>query len=195
MYSRRRNAASRLILAALLIGESLFISGCGRESGDKAEERLMKLNGQQPLTLAKFAGKVTIDGQVPEVDAEHPLHVILYNLKEPPTLERPPIATICEPDGSFQFGTRKRGDGVPQGEYVVLFAELKHARLASYREPDSLNNLYNDPDKNQETPEFKVDLKPPGKTDCVFELKVSGKPPVSTPGPKAIVQLGFVKKK
>lgn len=195
MFARRRHAAVRMILPALLIGQSLFLSGCGRESGDQAEARLMKLNGQQPLTLAKFAGKVTIDGQVPETDAEHPLHVILYNIKNPPSLEKPPLAKKCEPDGSFEFGTRKKGDGVPAGEYIVLFAELKHARLVSYREPDALNNLYNDPDKNQEIPEFKVDLKPPGKTDYVFDLKVSGKPPVSTPGPNAVVQLGYVKKK
>jgi hypothetical protein len=85
--------------------------------------------------------------------------------------------------------------GAPEGSYVVLFAALKHARVGAYKEPDALKNLYNDPDKNQEDPNFRIDLNTPGKADHQFDLKLADRPPVDKPGPHAVTQLGFVRKR
>jgi hypothetical protein len=76
-------------------------------------------------------------------------------------------------------------DGAPEGSYVVLFVALKHSLLGrqqGYHEPDALQNRYNDPDKNAANPEFKVDVKPPGKTDYNFDLKLAGTDPGSPGG-------------
>jgi hypothetical protein len=46
-----------------------------------------------------------------------------------------------------------------------------------YRDPDGLKNLYNDPEKNKDIPEFMVDLAEPGRDDYQFNLTVAGKEP------------------
>jgi hypothetical protein len=48
--------------------------------------------------------------------------------------------------------------------------------------PDKLNNLYNDPERNKDNPEFMVDVADPGRTDYQFNLSVAGKDPIKTPG-------------
>jgi hypothetical protein len=50
-------------------------------------------------------------------------------------------------------------------------------------------NLYNDPDKNAENSQFKIDIEQPGKTDWNFALDVQGKQPIGTPGPHAVTEL------
>jgi hypothetical protein len=179
--------------AALVIG--LLAIGCGGEKTDPREKQLLKELGEAPKTLANVAGRVTVDGQAPAFGPENPVQVILYELNNPPTPAKPPLYALCSEDGSFQFMARAREPGAPEGSYVILFAALKHARIGSYKEPDALKNLYNDPDKNQEDPNFKIDLKAPGKTNYEFDLKLADRTKVVTPGPHAITQLGFVKKK
>jgi hypothetical protein len=142
----------------LVIG--LFALGCGAGT-DKREKQLQKELGETPQRLANLAGKVTVDGAPPAFGSEHPVQVILYDLKNPPTPANPPLYTLCSDDGSFKFMARATESGVPEGSYVVLFAALKHARVGAYREPDALKNLYNDPDKNQEDPNFKIDSEGP----------------------------------
>lgn len=67
------------------------------------------------------------------------------------------------------------GDGVKTGTYVVTFAQPKLVGERR-RGPDALENLYNDPDKNAQVPEFKIDHQAPEKKDYVFDLKVAGMP-------------------
>jgi hypothetical protein len=55
--------------------------------------------------------------------------------------------------------------------------------------PDALTNLYNDPDKNKDTPDFMVNVQPPGRTDYEFNLTVAGKQPVVAPGKNAVTQI------
>jgi len=71
---------------------------------------------------------------------------------------------------------------------VVLFAALTSKGRLGMGQPDGLKNLYNDPDKNAENKDFVVELEPPGRTDCQFNLDLAGKDP-GTPGPKAVKQL------
>jgi hypothetical protein len=88
----------------------------------------------------------------------------------------------------------ERGDGVPTGSYVVLFAELiptplmATKRSKGLRGPDGLMNLYNDPDRNKQDVQFKIDITPPGKSDYAFDLKVAGKE-AATPGPHAVTEI------
>jgi hypothetical protein len=114
----------------------------------------------------------------------------MYDLANPPASGSAPLNAIVNPaDGSFEFSTYAQGDGAPEGSYVVLFVALKHSLLGrqqGYHEPDALQNRYNDPDKNAANPEFKVDVKPPGKTDYNFDLKLAGTDPGS-PGAKSII--------
>jgi hypothetical protein len=177
-------------IATLIIG--LFAIGCGG-GVDPREKKVAKELGETPPTLANLAGKVTVDGLAPAFGPEHPLQVILYDAKNPPP--SPPLYALCSEDGSFRFMSRTTQPGVPEGSYVILFAALKRGRPGVYKEPDALKNLYNDADKNQEDPNFKIDLKAPGKTNCEFDLKLADRPAVGSPGPHAVVQLGFVKKR
>jgi hypothetical protein len=120
------------------------------------------------------------------------LVVMLYDPKNPRA--GGPLHAVCTNDGDFQFGTYEKGDGVKPGSYVVLFAELTPALMASKRSnglrgPDGLMNLYNDPDKNGQDDRFKIELSEPGKTDWDFQLEAAGKQPIANPGPNAVMGL------
>jgi hypothetical protein len=181
----------RIGLLAIPALFALTIAGCGRESADKALDRALLESNKTRDATAKFAGKVTIDGQKPTLQRGQSLVVILYDpQKPPPNRQILPRSARCRPDGSFAFNTYGTDDGAPVGNYIVLFAVLKAAQ-GGFRGPDRLMNLYNDPDKNDKIPEYHLDLKAPGKTDWSFDLAVAGKDPVTTPGPHAAT--GIVK--
>jgi hypothetical protein len=174
---------------------ALLNLGCGKSNGvDTAMEQQMKDLNLQKGIVAKFAGHVTIDGKSPrDAYPKQVLVVMLYDPKNPRDGDGL-LKTICKSDGGFEFSTYDRGDGVPTGSYVVLFAELTPGLMASKRGkslkgPDGLMNLYNDPDKNGENSQFKIDIAQPGKTDWDFALEVLGKQPIATPGPHAVTEL------
>jgi hypothetical protein len=179
-------------LKAGLIVVGLTIAGCSRrESADQALDRALQESKKTRDVTAKFAGKVTIDGQKPDIEKGQSLVVILYDpQKPPPNRQTIPRSARCRPDGSFAFNTYGTDDGAPVGNYIVLFAVLKPSKTG-FRGPDGLKNLYNDPEKNDKIPDYHLDLKPPGKTDWTFDLAVAGKEPVTTPGPHAVT--GIVK--
>jgi hypothetical protein len=179
-------------LRTALIVVGLTIVGCSRrESADQALDRALQESNKTRDVTAKFAGKVTIDGQKPALERGQSLVVMLYDpQKPPPNRQTMPRTARCRPDGSFAFNTYGTDDGAPAGNYIVLFAVLKPAKTG-FRGPDGLKNLYNDPEKNDKIPDYRLDLKPPGKTDCSFDLAVAGKDPVATPGPHAVT--GIVK--
>lgn len=162
--------------------------GCGTRTAHQTLERQYKDNPQlKRAELAKFAGKVTVDGQ-PPVEGTVML-VMLNDPKMPSRRNQPTQYTACAPDGTFEFSTSLRGDGTPAGSYIVTFVELHPQGNQGYFPPDELKNLYNDPDKNATKPEFHVELTPPGKTGCTFDLKVAGEHPVEQPGANATTEV------
>jgi hypothetical protein len=184
-----RNLIGARGLVTALAVLSLLPAGCSHtQSTQEALDAQLKALNMQQATLAKFAGKVTIDGQPPAPPRGQALRVILFDKKNPDKNKRPPSAP-CQKDGSFEFYMYSKGDGAPVGSYVVLFAELTNSRTKGLVQPDGLKNLYDDPDKNAQNTEFVLELAPPGKTDYAFNLEVAGKEPVATPGPHAISEI------
>lgn len=167
---------------------SLFLAGCTKtQSTNEAVDAQLKALNTQRETLAKFAGRVTVDGQAPEIKRGQVLLVMLYDQKNPDK-NKPPTYASCKKDGSFEFYRYVKGDGVPLGSYVVLFAELNSSRAKGLVQPDGLKNLYDDPDKNAKNSNFVVEITPPGKTDYDFNLEVGGKDP-GTPGAHAVTEI------
>jgi hypothetical protein len=191
MHSQRhfdnRFLGHGLTFAMLTLGA--FALGCsGRQSADQALDNALKTVGGQRASVAKFAGKVLIDGKPPGDIRPAATLIILYDPKNPPTSSRLPIYAVCKPDdGSFEFTTYNKGDGVPTGSYIVLFAQMEQILMINtgFYPPDRFKNLYNDP----ETSAFKIEVTAPGKSDWLFELEVAGKEPNDSPGPQAIKQI------
>jgi len=174
------------------VGLALLAMGCngGTQSASQALEHVYKENPQlKRLDLAKFAGRVTVDGQPPA--ARTAILVILNDAKKPWPDQSKTIQnfTVCLPDGAFQFSTSLGGDGTLAGSYVVTFAQLHPKGKRGLFPPDELKNLYNDPEINAKKPEFLVELTPPGKTDYEFNLKVAGEEPITKPGPHAVTKV------
>jgi hypothetical protein len=162
-------------------------AGCTETTEPATARRRKELNvPDEPL--AKFWGTVTIDGSPPDIQSGHELLVFLYDPKTANDTGKAARSTICKPDGTFEFGTT-----IVPATYIVLFAELVRGRPGIFRGPDVLNNLYNDPDVNAKRDGCTIDLSPPGKTGAVFNLEVSGKDPVTTLGPHAVVKAGWSK--
>jgi len=199
--ARRAPQRSRTGLAACLVVAAL-VQGCGRtETAEQALDRQFQLHPEfKKSTLAKFSGRVTVDGMPPAKDAR--LFVILNdpNHPEEPAHNRvPKLFTGCDHEGKFSFRTYLAGDGVAAGKYVVTFVAL-HPPTNSGRRvtgatlfspPDDLKNLYNDPDQNAKQEKFNLDLQPPGKADYECDLAVAGQPPVETPGPYAWTRIAL----
>lgn len=180
---RRRGLKPLALLASMAI-----FGGCGTRPAGQALEKQYKDNPQlQRATLAKFAGKVTVDGNPPGQGAV--ILVILNDPKTPSQRNQPRQYTACAADGTFEFSTNLKGDGTLVGSYVVTFVELHPHGNQGYLPPDELKNLYNDPDKNATNPEFHVELTPPGKTDYAFALKLAGEHSVDQPGAKATTEV------
>jgi hypothetical protein len=167
---------------------SLLPAGCSKtQTTQEALDAQFKVLKVGQATLAKFAGKVTIDGQPPAPPRGQALRIILFDRKNLDKNKRP-LSAACQKDGRFEFYTYAKADGAPVGSYVVLFAELTNNRARGFVQPDGLKNLYDDPDKNAQNPEFVVELAPPGRTDYSFNLEFAGKDP-ATPGPHAVTEI------
>jgi hypothetical protein len=192
-------------LAALLVAAGVLAGCTHTQSGEEAAAKAYAENPRyQKVETAKFSGHVTIDGQPPPKDSA--LWVFLNDPKQLDAIsdKHPPDLRIaCDDDGKFSFTTLVKGDGVPQGKYVITFVCLRmgipHYKSGSRRfesegppelsmGTDELHNLYNDPEKNAKSPEFNLDLQPPGKDDYQFNLSVAGKEP-GAPGPHSITKI------
>jgi hypothetical protein len=55
-----------------------------------------------------------------------------------------------------------------------------------YKGTDRFKNRFNDPDKNEAIPQFKVDLTDSGNADWQFNLVTEDNPPPAAPGPKTV---------
>ena len=185
----------------------MAVAGCGPKT-PLAKQRLdreFKENPEfhKPEPVAKFAGRVTVDGQPPRRDCK--LFVIL---NDPDHVDdavqggSPRLYAVCDVDGNFAFTTNEPRDGVAPGKYTVTFVELHpllvglqggHLRVPivlgnrpSYGQPDELRNLYSDPERNGRSERFNLDLQSPGRADYRFDLIISGKEPLRMPGPNAV---------
>jgi hypothetical protein len=161
----------------------LLAAGCSSSSSPAARlEKAFQETKLQRTDVAKFAGTVAIDGQPPAPFT----FVVLVDPKHPKAGVR---KAICDADGRFAFASYGNEDGVPPGSYVVLFVQFNMGGgLGHYDPPDLLHNLYNDPDKNADIPEFHVKVEGAGKSDYAFNLTIAGKEPVTQPGPNALTQ-------
>ena len=184
MIGRGPNCVDRSRWRSALVLTALIAAGCGGESAQQAIARRQKELNLPPRDVVKFSGTVTIDGQPPEIPDGHALLLALCAPNDPPPDKKPPRYAIVHKDGNFQFSE----DGVVPGSYVVAFALLRRGKPGSFRGPDSLHNLYNDPEKNASLEGFALDLKSPGKPNANFNLTVAGQEPVASPGPKALVK-------
>jgi hypothetical protein len=191
MMGTARNVPTSKQLAATCILVCMLAAGCGTSSADQALDGQLKASNGAREAVARFAGKVTIDGQPPAPERNQAVVVILYDPKNPLPPGAPPRYAYCGKEGQFEFHTYSRADGAPVGSYVALFAQLKIGGRGrrGYWAPDALHNLYNDPDKNAQNPEFRIDLAAPGRTDYAFNLAVAGKEPIEQPGPKAVTEI------
>jgi hypothetical protein len=172
-----------------LVGVGFLLAGCTKTPSQSLDTQLTEINLSRKLT-AKFAGTVTIDGKPPIDSIKDGLFILVYDPKNPPHNDAPPLkAIVNRTTGHFEFTTYTQGDGVPQGSYIVLFVALHHTILGKnpgFREPDALKNLYNDPDVNTKNPAFNVTVARPGKTDYSFDLKLEGQEPTAAPGEHAV---------
>jgi hypothetical protein len=180
-----------------LAGLALLLAGCGPPTAEQGLKQAFKDNPKvQAVEIAPFEGTVTVDGK-PVVMPRTQLLVVLNDPKHPLEAgQKPKLITGCDANGHFAFTTYTAHDGVQVGSYVVTFVHLHNLgspigrkRNSGFGPPDELKNLYNDPDKNAEIPEFKVEIKKPGITDAHFNLVLEGKEPVATPGPHALTLL------
>jgi hypothetical protein len=178
----RRAPSFECLLAFLVLAAAL--QGCSQQkSGKEAVDQYFNSNPDaKRATVARFAGNVTIDGQPPEKGGDYKLFILLNDPEHPQKL--PTRYMEVADDGSFAFMTYLAGDGVPLGKYVVEFVQLHLPRqrqrqgsgvARTYVGPDKLNNLYNDPERNKNIPEFVVEVAEPGRTDYSFNLSVAGK--------------------
>ena len=174
----------------------LAAEGCSNSlSPNQRVEKELSQIGKTKQDVDPFAGKVLVDGLPAESKTpDERVVVVLFNRAKPDLrVTSRPYAT-CNRQGEFSFTTYTPNDGVEPAEYVVAIAQLSFQKKGhNFLGPDGLQNLYNDPDKNEKEPEFTVKHASPGKTDYVFDLKLAGREPVSDPGPRAVTQIVFRK--
>ena len=152
---------------ALLL--AIVAGGCGKssQSSEQALQSALKTTGGTKEAVARFGGTVTIDGKPPEAAGLTRTLVILSDPTKPLDPKQPALYVPCNEDGTFEFTTYEKGDGVPAGHYVVCFVQLqgsfRFGKANGWHGTDGLKNLYNDPDKNKGNSEFAIEITPPGK--------------------------------
>jgi hypothetical protein len=212
MGARATGSAGRFLPpVAIAAAIAVALSGCwSQPSSNQALDEQFKKNPEfQRRPVARFAGTVTVDGQPPEQGSK--LFIILtdfQHLDANSHLDAPKLYCGCDAKGAFAFGTYERADGVPAGKYVVTFVELNDTNSTAgasttprdfrskrsvsgahtFRAPDLLKNLYNDPEKNSTNPQFVVELNQLGKDDFKFDLTVAGQE-VMAAAPNAVTSI------
>ena len=152
----------------------LLVVGCSSgQSPNQAIDKALENAGQKRSAVYPLAGKIKVDGVAPDL-AEGEWIVMM--LKDPANPQANGLFRPISRSGEFAFGTFAKDDGVKAGTYIATFTKLKRGPHKQYPGPDQFLNLYDDPDRNlKEYPELKIDHRPPGKKDYVFDLKIAGR--------------------
>lgn len=181
----------------LFCGSALAIAsiclGCGASSPADRIKIQEELSGKKAPKAYPLGGRVTIDGQPPSaflstLPGKPVLEVMLYDLDNPKAPPRNWPSMPADADGHFEYSFEGIGDGRPAGNYVFVFAVLNDRKKKGKVGPDQLKNLYNDPEKNEKDPRFKIHHEAPGKSDYSIDLAIAGQSEGTT-GPKSVVQL------
>ncbi|HET6325550.1 MAG TPA: hypothetical protein VFG04_12805 [Planctomycetaceae bacterium] len=166
------------------------VAGCGNQSNKRTVDQVLKESGQSRADVAPLAGRVTVDGQVPDVGGFGRPKLVILLFDQSKLDAKPdvvPKATV-DAKGEFAFSTYDQGDGVAPGKYVMVLLSKKFDKKKGYFGPDLLKNLYNDPNENLKVADLKIDHQAPGKKDLTIDLKLAGRD-AGTPGPKAVTVL------
>ena len=110
--------------------------------------------GEEPFrkTTSPVKGKVTVDGAAPGSEVQLECHSVAGMDSQHPTVSQ----TATDTDGNFAISTYAAGDGVPAGEYVLVFSWKDFNIMArAYSGPDKLKGRYSDP----KTSPIKVSVK------------------------------------
>jgi|HubBroStandDraft_6_1064221.scaffolds.fasta_scaffold365017_2 hypothetical protein len=163
----------------------LVAVGCSQQqSNSERIKAAYESSGMSSTPIYPLAGRVTVDNEAPTQKSKRGAIIVMaYDASKPDQPARNQAWVSATSDGTFSFG-----EGLPAGKYVLLFAGLTHNKKAGWHGPDALKNLYSDPDVNAKQPQFLIEL-PPAKTDCTFNLNLSGETPPPQPGPKALTQI------
>ena len=123
----------------LLMLAAFSVVGCG------PEEAFRK-------TTSPVKGKITVDGAAPGSEVQMECHSVGAMDTVHPTFSQ----TATDADGNFSIATYAAGDGVPAGDYVLIFTwQDFNVMSRSYTGPDKLNGRYSDP----KTSEIKLTVK------------------------------------
>jgi hypothetical protein len=177
-------------LVTVFLIAMLLVAGCSsRQATDQAIDKALESAGQKREAVYPLAGKVTVDGLPPDL-AEGEWIVMM--LKDPANPSAKGPLRLISRSGEFAFETFGKADGVKAGTYIATFSKLKRGQHKEYPGPDEFQNLYNDPDRNlKESPELKIDHRPPGKKDYAFDLKIAGRE-ASAAGPNAVTHFSHL---
>jgi hypothetical protein len=180
-----------LLPALSLAGLAFGVCGCGgRQTAEQALDKALERAGQKRQAVFPLAGRITIDGQPPQLDLRCRVFVVLIDRNSIDGQATSHRFVECDGEGKFAFNSYGFHDGVPPGSYVLAIAQLtRRGGSFRYTEPDQLHNLFNDPEKNAQKPEFQVEHAKPGKSDYELALTLAGVEPVETPGPHAITAI------
>jgi hypothetical protein len=187
--TRTKDSSCRMF--AVLVGLAVVgAAGCGSRTGTQSVDSVLQSSGKARETVYPLAGKITVDNQTPEAGGfgQRRILVLLFDQSKLEASANGVPKAICNANGDFAFNMYDQGDGVPPGKYVLAIVELKFDKRKGYFGEDVLKNQYNDPTKNANSPEFKIDHQAPGKKDYAFDLKVADREKVS-PGPKAVTTI------
>ena len=179
---------------AALFGLAVLFAGCGPPS---AQQRSKGVPGQSqgPAGPSRSLRGNGDRGRQAPVNRRVILLVVLNDMQHPQDPSKQPKLRTGRDQTDISLlrlmrcTTASKQARTSSRSCSYFRPNIGRQRNSMFKGPDELKNLYNDPDKNAEIPEFKIDLKPPGIKDAHFNLTVEGKEPVTTPGPHAITSL------
>jgi hypothetical protein len=186
----RESSVLAIPLVIVLLVTVLLVAGCSSgQTANQAIDKALESTGQKREAVYPLAGKVTVDGLPPDL-AEREWIVMM--LKDPANPQANGPIRLISRSGEFAFGTFAKDDGVKAGTYIATFTRLKRGQHKEYPGPDQFQNLYDDPDRNlKESPELKIDHRPPGKKDYAFDLKIAGREAAAA-GPNAVTHFNHL---
>jgi len=111
------------------------------------------------------SGKVTVDGAAPPSTVQVECHNVAGMDEKMPTFSR----TETKTDGTFEVATYEQKDGVPPGDYVLVFTSREFNVMSRDYGPDKFNGRYSDPKKS----DFKFTVK--DKPVDLGEIKLTTK--------------------